>query len=398
MADAPPPAPTAEQADAPPPVPAEPPMPEGLDKNEVFNAAKQDAIRNDWSCMSGPPMRNPRLPGLKYGSSIEMRPLTMMLPCPCAGGVWSPPHADDGAELDSDGLWHEAQDTWGRSAVAGLPKPVLSMLTHPPPLVPDVDPSKLLGHSKPPAAQAAGPGGGLQQAAGSLQQAAGNPGQMMPRPEQPIPAIPTSELAVPSAASGGPGQELISGAHDAKKGTAFFLPEAITHTYYPGSEPYSIDYGCIEGIKTSPYWTPGKRWSDQPAWTAIAVPTPCPCALGTYSSFKEPRKNHVPPVPDSIFVTPGLGALSGTGAAPWQGGGSYLMGNVGMVGAVLAIVSASILTTPPSMQSSLDSDRTPVPPASTTLEAATRRPTSGARRCSEELAARHRRASRASFL
>merc|ERR1719327_1357586 len=88
-----------------------------LSMEEVMNAAKTDALQDDKTCVRGPP--DIGLPGLRYGTSIEMRPMTMIMPCPCAGGVWNPPHADDGAELDATGLWHNPQDRWPRSAIAG---------------------------------------------------------------------------------------------------------------------------------------------------------------------------------------------------------------------------------------------------------------------------------------
>lgn len=340
-----------EEAKDSPTEPPAPPLPAGITKDEVFNSAKEDAIVNDWGCVKGPPWTNDRLPGMRYGASIEMRPLTMMLPCPCAGGVMTPPHADDGGQLDASGLWHEPQDRWGNSAIAGLPKPVLSMLTNPPPFAPDMEPYE---HDKsgrwfprPRALPGAGiPGGGPMVPGPGAMPSSG------PRPEGP-----TALIAEPTEGGGTmPDRSGVVPLHGVQKAGAlkgsFMLPDMLTKTYFPGSEPYSIDYGCVEGGKTAPYQLPGKRWKDTPMWTAIAVPTPCPCALGTFSTFNQPEANHVPRPPDSVFITPGLGGLSQTGAAPWQGGTSYLMGNTGMIGAVLALASSALLTFPASKQTS----------------------------------------------
>merc|ERR1711924_356360 len=98
----------------------------------------------------------------------------------------------------------------------------------------------------------------------------------------------------------------------AKQGSFFFDPTGgYMSTVYPGSEPYSIDYGCAYEGTRRPNETPGKRWADTPSWTAVAVATPCPCAYGTFSKFHGPKTSKIPPTPDSVLVNPSLGGLSG---------------------------------------------------------------------------------------
>lgn len=82
-----------------------PKIPAKIDKSALFDAAGNYALKDDWSCMKGPPTMNPALPGLRYGASIEIRPQLVVLPCPCAGGVRSKPIVDDGGVLGSSGLW-----------------------------------------------------------------------------------------------------------------------------------------------------------------------------------------------------------------------------------------------------------------------------------------------------
>lgn len=312
---------------------------------------------DDWSCIKGPPAQNQNLPGLRYGASIEMRPLTMLLPCPCAGGVVTPPHADDGAELDASGLWHDPQDRYPRSAIAGLPQPVISLLTHPPPFAPEVEPYDPDKKAKAAAEKAGEPTNNLpSKPQGNL------PTSGLPQ------ASPTNMFAESTDGEGGAadhkGSIPLKGVQKARPfKESFILPDSLTKTYFPGSEPYSMDYGCAEAAKQSPYQVPGKRWKDTAMWTAVAVPTPCPCALGTFSTLQAPEANHVPPVPDSVFVTPGLGALSGTAAAPWQGNSSYLMGNMGASAVVLALASSALLSPFGSRQSCSSHDATAARPA-----------------------------------
>lgn len=296
-------------------------VPVGMDEKtqtEMFNAAKNDALRDDWQCMKGPPIGNDRLPGIRYGSSIEMRPLTVVLPCPCAGGVWSPPHADDGAVMDASGMWHMPTETAGH-ATQGLKEPQFSIISAPPPRVPDIHPDDYPWWNK----------------AKKNKQAAHH-------------ATGASNSSM-LARTGLPGQRK---RHNklGKHNKASFVTE-IFKTYYAGSEPYSVDFGCASAFHSKPSPSPGKRWADTPSWTAVAVATPCPCALGTYSTFNEPSTAHTPPAPDSTLVDPSLGGITAQQAAPWQGntGNYYMEGNVGAVGAALAIITAAFFTAPRSV-------------------------------------------------
>lgn len=319
----------------------------GLTHHEVMNAAKADALVDDWTCIKAPPVNrlglpsNERLPGLRYGASIEMRPLTMLNPCPCAGGVWTPPHADDGAELDASGLWHLPRDQYPRSAINGLPTPDLTILSHPPAYAPDFVP---------------------------LSKKKENRASLDHRAQALSPQLrPTSDLAVSSTATGasadtrggrsaGEGSGPTSGLPRWKRSRDSFMDMATAadmapDKYFPGSEPYSIDYGCAKGFEragpTNMFTArPGLRWKDTASWTALAVATPCPCALGTFSALKPPEARRVPQPPDGVFITPGLGALSQNAPAPWQGGSHTMLGSMGATSAVLALASTVILSAP----------------------------------------------------
>lgn len=62
-------------------------LPQKFDYKDILSAAERYALRDDVSCVRGPPGRRPDLPGLRYGASLEIRPRLLMLPCACAGGA-----------------------------------------------------------------------------------------------------------------------------------------------------------------------------------------------------------------------------------------------------------------------------------------------------------------------
>ncbi|CAK0906511.1 unnamed protein product [Prorocentrum cordatum] len=58
--------------------------------------------------------------------------------------------------------------------------------------------------------------------------------------------------------------------------------------YYPGSEPYAMDYGCAKGPVSKAFdgIQPGKRWWNSPKYGTVIVTTPCPCALGAWTGMQ----------------------------------------------------------------------------------------------------------------
>ncbi|CAD7924964.1 unnamed protein product [Amoebophrya sp. A25] len=71
---------------------------------------------NDWSCVGGKPMKvfpdflGMSMPGYRYGITGATRPLMIVKPCACPGGVLQPPMEYDYGVRDSDGLWHVKSD------------------------------------------------------------------------------------------------------------------------------------------------------------------------------------------------------------------------------------------------------------------------------------------------
>eukprot|EP00931_Biecheleriopsis_adriatica_P091098 TRINITY_DN64999_c0_g1_i1.p1 TRINITY_DN64999_c0_g1~~TRINITY_DN64999_c0_g1_i1.p1 ORF type:complete len:316 (+),score=58.70 TRINITY_DN64999_c0_g1_i1:136-1083(+) len=83
-----------------------PKIPKGVDKDELFDAVKKYVLKEDSSCVKGPPETNDQnLPGLRYGASLEMRPKLLVAPCPCPGGVFNKAWKDASGELQPGGLW-----------------------------------------------------------------------------------------------------------------------------------------------------------------------------------------------------------------------------------------------------------------------------------------------------
>mmetsp|Transcript_20086 Transcript_20086/g.36693 ORF Transcript_20086/g.36693 Transcript_20086/m.36693 type:complete len:501 (-) Transcript_20086:12-1514(-) len=424
-------------------VPDEPP---GIDMDEVMDAAKTDALEDDWACMKEHAWGNDKMPGLRYGASIEMRPLTVVLPCPCAGGVWNPPREDDGARLDWTGLWHEPSE--GHGTIAGLPHPTLNMMAKPPDmemhhredLMEDyqADLEKLQGQPRPDLEhQVSGTPtrghlvvrdhedrtdidderGVQDHPVESANQAIG---QEMKELQSKPRAIETSELEISQSSQRDgstvhntnrdtsgisrpssrhhdilvaaaakkrklttktPGivkqfasvsdtdharrrshqhhqfphhrrkpssRNVVASVNVAPEGhppkmSSFMISGEAFEKYYPGSEPYAIDFGCAKGNMRDMMtrkWKPGMRWKDVPGWTAIVVPTPCPCALGVFTRVQTPPVNHLPPTPDSLFVDPDLGGLTNANPAPWQGPNSTKLGSMAFAAVMMALLSA----------------------------------------------------------
>lgn len=82
-----------------------------VDWQKVLDAAADRAVQDDWSCVRRP--EAPGLPGLRYGSGLEVRPTLALLPCACAGGVRSRPGASDEAVLGPGGVWASWHDMGG---------------------------------------------------------------------------------------------------------------------------------------------------------------------------------------------------------------------------------------------------------------------------------------------
>eukprot|EP00930_Biecheleria_cincta_P087204 TRINITY_DN76454_c0_g1_i1.p1 TRINITY_DN76454_c0_g1~~TRINITY_DN76454_c0_g1_i1.p1 ORF type:complete len:302 (+),score=32.53 TRINITY_DN76454_c0_g1_i1:69-974(+) len=198
---------------------------------KLAQRASRDALVDDWSCARGPPKNNPdALPGLRYGASREIRPRLVILPCPCAGGQWNKPWSDSGGVLEPSGLWAN----WK---------------------TPDLETDHQTASSSTSSSSSAG--------------------------------LPSSS---PSSSDVGSKQN--------EEATSFgMLTNAIKSVISdgdvrPGSEPYSADYSCAQGIQKPslpPFMSeiyPGKRWSFQPDHSTLVVATPCPCALGSYTGLQ----------------------------------------------------------------------------------------------------------------
>jgi len=69
------------------------------DIRTMLALASKKMLRDDWSCVRGPPDAAPQLPGVRYGASLPMKPVLVTLPCPCAGGV-----AGDGVSV-TENVW-----------------------------------------------------------------------------------------------------------------------------------------------------------------------------------------------------------------------------------------------------------------------------------------------------
>lgn len=394
----------------------------GLDMDEVLNAAKQDALEDDWACMKEPPWSNDGLPGVRYGASIEIRPLTVVLPCPCAGGTWNPPHEDDGGRLDWTGLWHEPSE--GHGTTAGLKKPKLGMMAYPPEIEPEHRATLLRdfeekreheervkdGHPVrpgemdhavagdhlvvretgqvdhlPPANKrqflglplhSGGPQSMYQEShverkkpigvhrAALMASAARKRLLTAKRPRAVKQSSSVGDTALNSQRAKPSGRQssrhnlrqngkprsMVASINVAPEGeppkmTSFVISGDALEKYYPGGEPYSIDFGCAKGnmrdVMTRK-WKPGLRWKDVPGWTAVVVPTPCPCALGVFTKAMTPPVNYQPPTPDSMLVDPDLGGLSNTNAPPWQGPNSTKLASMAYAAVLLALVSTHV--------------------------------------------------------
>jgi len=245
-----------------------------LNMDEVMGAAMKDALEEDPTCVKGPSMINPNLPGIRYGVSTEMRPLSVVLPCPCAGGQWTPPYKDDVAQRGADGMWGTSPRPG--SAMAGMRPPILSHLWT---------------------------GAVPEKSQSNVEQ------EMSGRPTEK--AMATSLLVGSVAGSMG-------------------LPAP----YKPGTEPYSVDFGCAYGLRRRPtgQLDPGYRWTRAAGgsgpWQPIIVATPCPCAMGVFTSLEDPKIDPLSPTSPPLhneLQGNGFGSLP-----PWQmDGGSTLMGGFG---------------------------------------------------------------------
>ncbi|CAD7928888.1 unnamed protein product [Amoebophrya sp. A120] len=80
------------------------------------DVTKQHEKLNDWSCVAGKPMRGfpdligASLPGYRYGMTTAVRPLMIIKPCACPGGILQPPEEFKYGVRDTDGLWHVPAD------------------------------------------------------------------------------------------------------------------------------------------------------------------------------------------------------------------------------------------------------------------------------------------------
>mmetsp|Transcript_13272 Transcript_13272/g.32437 ORF Transcript_13272/g.32437 Transcript_13272/m.32437 type:complete len:376 (-) Transcript_13272:256-1383(-) len=72
----------------------------------------QHEKKNDWGCAAGKPMKGVpdpvgvALPGYRYGMTTAIKPMVIVKPCACPGGVLQPPEEFSYGTRDSDGLWH----------------------------------------------------------------------------------------------------------------------------------------------------------------------------------------------------------------------------------------------------------------------------------------------------
>jgi len=60
----------------------------------------------DWSCVGGHPVNRQAMPGYRYGLTTAIKPMLVVKPCACPGGVIQPPAEYTYGIRDSDGLWH----------------------------------------------------------------------------------------------------------------------------------------------------------------------------------------------------------------------------------------------------------------------------------------------------
>jgi hypothetical protein len=219
----------------------------GLDMEQLLDDARQYALKDDWRCMDGSPSCG-ALPGLRYGASVEIRPRLLVLPCPCAGGQWTPPvtNSDDGI-LQADGLW-AAKVPWRQQH-----KPAHSAETEEEWLEEDSS------------AASANP---LMSIFSSFGAMGAKLGKHLRRLVAGTPR-PTSMMLGSIA-----GKQLRGLVGNPK--------------YYPGSEPYAMDYGCVKGpvLKRLEGMQPGKRWWNSPKYGTVIVTTPCPCALGAWTGMQ----------------------------------------------------------------------------------------------------------------
>lgn len=222
-------------------------IPKGVDKEEVLNAAARYALKDDTSCVRGPPKLNPALPGLRYGASLELRPQLLILPCPCAGGVRTPAVSTDEGALESNGLWATA---W----------------------VPPV--------------------------AGGSTGAVAQPGA--PSSEAGAPAEPEPEAAT---------SFMFKAIGRALKGRLGGTPPYYAGSE-PYSADYGCARGYRGGGLSRPL-EPGKRWWDTPRWAPLVIATPCPCALSTWAGLQGPSGGDSPigslqgtPADDSLAPLP----------------------------------------------------------------------------------------------
>ncbi|CAK0906509.1 unnamed protein product, partial [Prorocentrum cordatum] len=223
----------------------------GMDMKQLVDDAAQYALKDDWRCMDGSPSCG-ALPGLRYGASVEIRPRLLVLPCPCAGGQWTPPvaNSDDGI-LQADGLW-----------AARVPWRQQHRPSHP-----------------------AGTEEDWLEADGQE----GNPVVSA----NPLMSI-FSSFGAMGAKLGKQLRRLVAGT---PRPTSMMLGSIVgkqlrslvgNPKYYPGSEPYAMDYGCAKGPVSKAFdgIQPGKRWWNSPKYGTVIVTTPCPCALGAWTGMQ----------------------------------------------------------------------------------------------------------------
>ena len=60
----------------------------------------------DWSCVGGSPATRETMPGYRYGMTGATKPMLVIKPCACPGGVLQPPAEYTYGIRDSDGMWH----------------------------------------------------------------------------------------------------------------------------------------------------------------------------------------------------------------------------------------------------------------------------------------------------
>ncbi|CAK0906512.1 unnamed protein product, partial [Prorocentrum cordatum] len=220
----------------------------GMDMKQLVDDAAQYALKDDWRCMDGSPSCG-ALPGLRYGASVEIRPRLLVLPCPCAGGQWTPPvaNSDDGI-LQADGLW-----------AARVPWRQQHRPSHP-----------------------AGTEEDWLEADGQE----GNPVVSA----NPLMSI-FSSFGAMGAKLGKQLRRLVAGT---PRPTSMMLGSIVgkqlrslvgNPKYYPGSEPYAMDYGCAKGPVSKAFdgIQPGKRRARPvpPLSAPVSPPHPPPPACLT---------------------------------------------------------------------------------------------------------------------